>query len=195
MPVLGFGYLRSHLESINFGAILSIASTPSGFVAMMKRQPEYRQLVKATEEDFEVKSALIKRIGSLVSQAIDERYINPWDTALATYIYALCASDPDTAFLAARLVRDAPNVFWAQYAADAVLRPLVSTDAGELIISTPHRQETKVGTYSDAKEAQFWAGIKRPKGLAGEVTLYGSTSPTSPNEIFSSTQNRPDIDS
>jgi hypothetical protein len=165
------------MESIDFAGRLSIASTPSGFVAVLGQQPEFHALVEAVNEDFEMKSTLVSRIDSLSRQSVDIRYLNPWDTALASYVYALKVTDPNVANVAACVVHEAPNILWARRAADSAILGSQDPTADEdtLIFSTITTRHEKIDLKTKSKEALFAARPPRLHGLSGIVTYIGST--------------------
>jgi hypothetical protein len=173
MPTVGFGDLRSQLESPEFAAIVGIASTPRGFITMLRRQPAFQSLVDCLTEDFELRSAVVSRIDALASQEVDTRYLNPWDTALASYLYALSIGHGPSAMLVADAVERARNTMWAQNTSRSLLNR--RRHEADYIAVDRRIRKPVVDEETRGKDAVFRAPLRRVKGLAGEITYYGSS--------------------
>ena len=65
-----FNELCTRIESLEFAAIMSVASTRSGFLSMLRQQPEFHLLIEAASED---RSAIVIRIAVLVRRQVDKR--------------------------------------------------------------------------------------------------------------------------
>lgn len=115
------------IESNEFAARVSIASSLSIFKDALHGQESYRDLVVAlsSESKRQTNSKIIlNRLNQLLRLSTDYQYENPNDIALATYTYALAESNSSWANVAASLVVQAHRTWWFNAIAGDVLRDI-----------------------------------------------------------------------
>ena len=81
----------------------------------------------------------VKGERQLAGKEFDTAYENPWDTALAAYLWLLNATEAQRAALAATRVRDCPHCWWAKQVAEQVLSANSLPTNGTAGTTTPAR--------------------------------------------------------
>ena len=116
-----FQEAQREIESGSMAIRLNVASGLKTFMRAIQGERavcELRQMLIAKEMQEHVLSRLI----ALSRQRIDRRYENPWDTALTIYLWLISSVDQDLLHLAADIVAQAPQCWWAQKLSSQLLR-------------------------------------------------------------------------
>lgn len=103
-----FGGIESH----RFAALVNVASNLKTFLRALDAQPEVRQLAAAMTSA-EVRAAVLARVVELTGKESDPGYENPWDSALAAYLWLLSRTDPAAVAVAAARIRACSRCWWA----------------------------------------------------------------------------------
>ncbi len=111
----------SRIESTDFAVHAGLASGASTFVEAISQDPAFIQLSEEARQNPYVPDAICQRIQFLTDYKIDYRYENPHDTALATYAWLLYENAPKIAKVAAVLLTEARQVWWARHVANHIL--------------------------------------------------------------------------
>jgi hypothetical protein len=109
--------LFSAIESHRFSALVNVASNLKTFLRALDAQPEVRSLAGAMASP-EVRSAVLARVAELAAKDFDQGYENPWDSALAAYLWLLSTADPEMAAAAAARIRACSRCWWANKVAE-----------------------------------------------------------------------------
>jgi hypothetical protein len=112
--------LFSGIESRRFAALVNVASNLKTFLRALDAQPEVQNLAAAMASS-EVQSAVLARVTELAGKDFDQAYENPWDSALAAYVWLLNTADPQMAAAAATQVRTCSRCWWASKVAQKAL--------------------------------------------------------------------------
>ena len=108
------------IESPDLDAESNVASDLRTFERILDSNASVLQL-KIRSMDSGVRQAVYLRILELASRPIDERFLNPNDTALAAYSHVLSKSDDELTTLAAKFADSARNGLWASRVARQIL--------------------------------------------------------------------------
>jgi hypothetical protein len=100
------------IESHTFAARVNVASDLRTFLQAAQAEPSVKDLLEELDSP-EKRPAVLSRIYELTQQQVDPRYENPWDTALAIYVWAMSLKDLDLAAIAAEVTARAPQCWWA----------------------------------------------------------------------------------
>jgi hypothetical protein len=108
-----FQEAQQEIESSALATRLNVASGLKTFLRAIQAERavcELRKMLVArvTQEN------ILSRLIELSRQRIDRRYENPWDTALTIYLWLLSSIDQNLLSLAADIVAQAPQCWWAQ---------------------------------------------------------------------------------
>jgi hypothetical protein len=167
-------HLFEKIESPEFSAQLGIVSGFRSFLDALAATTEAKELVRAMQTP-EASQSVYQRAWSITQRSVDQDFENPWDTALACYLWALNEAD----FLAdaiAGLVLECPGCWWSRKLAEQIQsRPRTSTDSGNFWVrytSIPHCNWSS-GTFWTLREmsklaryAEYGKGIRiRATGL------------------------------
>jgi hypothetical protein len=112
--------LFQSIESKQFSALVNVASNLKTFLRAADSQPEVRQLATAMNLP-DVRSAVLDRVLELARREIDSTCENPWDAALAVYLWLLQSTDGALAAAAAKKIQQCPGCWWARTMAERVL--------------------------------------------------------------------------
>lgn len=69
----------------------------------------------------DIQEQVLSRLIQLSRQRIDKRYENPWDTTLTVYLWAISSVNQALSVLAAEIVAQAPQCWWAQKLSNQLL--------------------------------------------------------------------------
>lgn len=127
------------IESEEFAASLNIASSRSVFLDFLSDNSAIRSLVELLRKDSENADRVLARIKLLIGLQIDYRYENPHDSALAAYAWALANEAPDLAPLAAEMLTNARQIWWAREVATLILERVPVSTA---VTQTAHHSTT-----------------------------------------------------
>lgn len=110
----------TEIESLDFAVRLNVASDFRTFIQAARQHRAvkslYRELASA-----EVSKKIVSRVAELSRQAIDLRYENQWDTALAVYVWLISLRDTSFSRIAAEVAVQAPQCWWATRLARSIL--------------------------------------------------------------------------
>lgn len=93
--------LFDKIESSEFDTEISVSSVLYLTIKIISSTPAVLELQATGDSE-----AICERISILANREIDVTYLNPWDVALAAYLWIV----GDTAH---HLIDDTPNLFWA----------------------------------------------------------------------------------
>jgi len=124
------------IEANEFRVVLGLASGFPVFIETLAEMPISREL-SSLMSDFENRKTILRRIAELVNLQIDLTYRNPHDVTLATYVWALWSSDINIAEIAAGLVQEAPNTWWAHMMSRQVIEKVGTRTTSDLSYSDP----------------------------------------------------------
>ena len=108
-----FQEAQQEIESSAMATRLNVASGLKTFLRAIQGERAVcalRKMLDATATQENILSRLIE----LSRQRIDRRYENPWDTALTIYLLLISSVDQSLLILAADIVAQAPQCWWAQ---------------------------------------------------------------------------------
>jgi hypothetical protein len=114
------------VESDAFSAQANLASGWTIFRAALLENATTTRLSSILRDSPKNVETIVNRVQALVNAQIDHRYANPYDVALAAYLWSLSAVDPGTARIAAEIVLGARQTWWARETASALLATLVA---------------------------------------------------------------------
>lgn len=101
------------IESHIFAAKLNVASDIRTFFVAARRENAVGQLLLALASS-EVREQVLMRSLELAGQAVDPRYENPRDTALAVYVWLMSLKDWLLTEIMAEAIGQAPQCWWAR---------------------------------------------------------------------------------
>ena len=84
--------LFEKVESLHFSARVNLASDTKAFIRLASTQPEFLQLREGMDDESS-RRRVVDRALFLSRQPFDIKYENPYDAAVATYLFALSMSD------------------------------------------------------------------------------------------------------
>ncbi|MDZ7957062.1 MAG: hypothetical protein RMY34_04000 [Aulosira sp. DedQUE10] len=114
--------LLEKIESIQFSTLLGLASSFDVFCNILHEQSEFQNLIRELLDSPQNCWDLLKRVANLSQEKIDETYDNPWDTAIAVYLYVLSLINLELAQTAASFALGARNSWWTRKLASYLLR-------------------------------------------------------------------------
>jgi|GEM_PF-6871341 len=126
------------VESAEFEAEVNLASTPRVFWSILSASQAFQELLAYLHEDPSNVIRVMQRAKVLVEIDVDPRFANPYDTALAAYVWALTKEEPPLARIAAEIALTANQTWWAREVAEIVLKPLPTLDNTVQTHTTPN---------------------------------------------------------
>jgi hypothetical protein len=121
----------SKIESLTFDVQVSVESGLSSIARKIFRQPVVKKLYQELKQRG-TSISLLARLAGLTRKKVDARYRNPYDAAIATYLLLIVVLYPDQISTAARLTRNAQNLWIASHVANALLH---HGGAGQFVVS------------------------------------------------------------
>jgi len=106
------------IEHPQYSAMVNLASSYKQFVHALQMMPEATSLMNLANISAEYREAVLTRLDQVCRRKIEERYENPWDAALATYLWVLLNTDTQRADNGVNRVRSCPNCWWSKKLAD-----------------------------------------------------------------------------
>jgi len=100
------------VESEDFAIDLGSLSSISAFEEELVKRPEFHQLMRELETAAGVRS-ISRRLIRLASERHDTKYLNPYDKAMAAYLYALSFKDLSVASNVASSIAEVPHTNFA----------------------------------------------------------------------------------
>jgi hypothetical protein len=149
------------IESHEFAARLNVASDFRTFIQAAKSQEAVLTLWQELDSPEKCQQVLY-RVFELSRQRVDPRYENPWDTALAVYVWLISSKDLDLARMAAEVAAQAPQCWWAtKISRHILLEEQAYSGAGseQHELSPVLPIPAKVTQNPDAGEAILFAGF------------------------------------
>jgi len=170
--------LAEQIESHEFAIQTNVVSGTRQFFRAIAEQEPVRQL-RSEIQSQDLARELVIRISKLSRQRVDVRYENPFDTAFATYLWALQSVHPELARVAAEGIVQAPNCFWSSRLAESLLREPFTVGSGSTVNEREGRTPTEVFATHDAGENQILADFAVSFLYQSEGLLFRG-SPSSP---------------
>lgn len=115
-----FKEIQVEIESPSMITRLNVASGLKTFLRGIQAEPTVQEL-RAKLATKETQEKVLSRLIELSRQRIDRQYENPWDTALTIYLWTISSVDHTLSILAAEIVSQAPQCWWAQKLATQLL--------------------------------------------------------------------------
>lgn len=109
------------IESLEFAARVNIASDLRTFLRIAGDQESVRTVLSEIASE-EKQQRVLSQALRLSRLQVDLRYENPWDSALAVYLWVLSLKVLPLAQVAAEAAVQAPRCWWAFRVADGILR-------------------------------------------------------------------------
>jgi hypothetical protein len=123
------------VESLEFSAIVNVASTFKTFIRLLASQPatqELRELMK----DAAVARQIVKRILVLCKTPCENGLEHPTDAALAAYLWLLSTTYPELATFSAAAVLQCDGCWWARQLAKITGTPRAFRTQAPYVIDT-----------------------------------------------------------
>ncbi|MFW9940464.1 MAG: hypothetical protein ACFFFT_05445 [Candidatus Thorarchaeota archaeon] len=117
------------IESDEFSFNVNISSDLHTFILNIQQEKAVNFLIENLNHN-DIKISILNRIINLANRQVDIRYENPWDSALATYLWILHVCDFDLAQLGAEITLQSQKCWWASKIANLIIlrnRELVSS--------------------------------------------------------------------
>lgn len=110
------------IESPQFAADLTVASDRRTFLRGARRQDVVQSLAAAMRQCVGVE--LFERISDVMERAFDEAFQNPWDAAVAVYLWMLCGLNEELGKMAAIRIERSSHAcwWWAREVAGEILQ-------------------------------------------------------------------------
>lgn len=108
------------IENNEFRVTLGLAGGFQVFLEILAENPASRELLMLLS-NVDKRNATLKRVAEIANRQIDLSYRNPYDITLAAYVWALWSWDTNLAEIAAGIVKEAPNTWWANLIAQQVI--------------------------------------------------------------------------
>jgi hypothetical protein len=137
----GLDKLAEIIESREFRLVANQAAGLLTFKRLVEQHEVFTDIIKFAS-DKQGALQLLGRILELSSKENDQRYENPYDTALATYLLALDATNSEYSVPAAYLTRSASQLWWSvRISTDIIARSkqkVQSETAQQTVGQPPH---------------------------------------------------------
>jgi len=115
------------IERDEFAAEMNLAAGTKAFRRAVREHELFDRLSELAKEN---PSEVAERIETISRSAVDERYENPFDTALSAYLMALCdVAGPEIASKIVQAVLRTPKTWWASGLARELLLQTVAMGA------------------------------------------------------------------
>ena len=108
------------VESHGFAARVNLSSDLKTFLRAAENEPAVRALFDemASRDNM---ANILSRVAEIAQSRVDPRYENPYDVALAIYVWAMSFIDLSFAKVAAQAVEQASNCWWSKQLATQIL--------------------------------------------------------------------------
>ncbi len=118
------------IEGHAFAARVNVGSDLRTFLRAAQEEPAVKFLFAELSRE-EAANTLVQRVSELSGEPVDPRYENPWDSALAIYLWMLSLKAPHLARIAAEATAQAAQCWWARTLAEQLrTASAVQTNAG-----------------------------------------------------------------
>lgn len=155
------------IESHKMAALVNTASSLEVALHIIRTDQAVRALAKELRSPL-VADHVLSRVLELTAQAVDPRYENPNDTALAIYAWLLSRHDSLLSYLACAAMSQVPNLWWASKVATGIIQHRFTQNEGSGAVSTPVKANTQAG------DRLFVAGPRFP--FPGRIRFIGCPS-------------------
>jgi len=108
------------IESHEFAARVNVASNLVTFLRGARSQVSVIGIFEELEKEEKLFQVLTRLI-DLSKKTVDPRYENPWDTALAVYLWLVSLKSTKAASLGAQFILQSPQCWWAERIARSIL--------------------------------------------------------------------------
>lgn len=108
------------IESRQFSSRLNLASDLTTFLSAAGDEEAVSSLAGQLQYQ-ETVVQIFREVLELSRRSVDARYRHPWDTALAIYLWLLSRGEPAIAALAAEVVAQTAQCWWASRFASSIL--------------------------------------------------------------------------
>lgn len=115
-----FREAKAEIESSAIVIRLNVASGFKTFLRAIQSEHVVVEMQRMMTSKY-VQGQVLARIGELSRLRVDRRYENPWDTALAVYLWLIKSADRNLSALSAEIVAQAPQCWWAHKLAHQLL--------------------------------------------------------------------------
>ena len=160
------------IEGNSFAGRLNVASSLAGFLSGLAGEKVVDQVVADAKSDEAVKRLVFGRVLVLSVSDFDNRHENPFDAALAAYVYILSKVDTKFAAIASDFVLYAKNVWWAPRVAEVAVekgrsRPKMKTISidqfygQEIRLRPSHIQQLRLPLVRDVGAFEVATGATR----------------------------------
>jgi hypothetical protein len=106
------------IESREYATAVNLASDYKQFLRAMRVNTQCQFLLRLTSISPENRNAVLTRLNELCQRPIDEEFENPWDAALATYLWVLSNIDLHLTAVAVNRVLSCRNCWWSKKLAE-----------------------------------------------------------------------------
>lgn len=120
---MGLTQALHEIKSHEFAARLNVVSGTRSFFAAANKEPAVMSLCEDMSKSGEAREEVLGHIHDLSQLAVDRRYENPNDAALAILLWLTRFTAPDYSQIAADLVDQAPQCWYAKKLARRILLP------------------------------------------------------------------------
>ncbi len=107
------------LESDQFAAAMNVVSGMRQFVRGLASAPEVQELLASTRSRDD-SLVIAERFNQVAARQADPDHENPWDVALAAYLWILDRVDPPQASLCAAQALMSSNGWWSRKLAETI---------------------------------------------------------------------------
>lgn len=152
---MNIAQLFNFIESSTFDAIAGLASGYQSFCRIVTRHETFRSLVDTLAENPSQKERVIARVAALAKQEVNQNYLNPADTALATYIHLLSLVDLELAQVAALFASNAKNCHWAEITSRYLLSFAKVEEVKSKALSVQQQSPTTSQRYASTASSSF----------------------------------------
>jgi hypothetical protein len=142
------------IESHRFSAAVNVVSGYRAFVRAVGLQPEVQRLRQATAGGDGPWPVFDRLVWLLIREA-DEPYENPWDAAVAVYLWLLATSGSPLTVVAAAMVSGRPGYWWARKMAQKVGGAEVSHFSADNVAYTLYGRPGWVAAKNQTRQTSY----------------------------------------
>ena len=108
------------IESPEFAGRVNIASGLGTLFAIIAREPGPTYLLRSANQDEGIALRLLRRALQRAQEDFDHRYENPWDTAIATFLWVVCRARPELSPFASEVALSLRQSWWTRKFAEYI---------------------------------------------------------------------------
>ncbi|MFB2970996.1 hypothetical protein ACE1CD_18655 [Aerosakkonema sp. BLCC-F183] len=146
--------LMDKIETHEFAALLNVASSFKVFCRAAYKEQVTKDLIEQLRNNPKNIWLVLKRSVDLSQKEIDSEYENPWDTAMAVYLWALSLINLEVAQTAAGFVIEAPNGWWSTKFANFLLVNEKNSHKANFEKYTMFETTNKISVYQTESEIE-----------------------------------------